>query len=109
LHQMDPQVRRQRTLEAVRRTLLGETLNQPVALILEDLHWIDGETEAFLELVSESIASARFLLLVNHRPEYDHVWGNFAYFTELRLDPLREDDSGVLLTGLLGDDPNLDP
>ena len=45
-------------------------------LIFEDLHWIDSQTQALLDLLADSIASARVLLLVNYRPEYRHEWSN---------------------------------
>src|SRR5207247_1809583 len=70
LQQMDPQIRRRRTFEALKRVFLRESLNQPLILIFEDLHWIDTETQSFLDTLSESVASARILLLVNYRPEY---------------------------------------
>ena len=88
LQQMDPQIRRRRTFEAIKRLLVRESLNQPLILIFEDLHWLDSETQAFLTLLSESVATARILLLVNYRPEYRHEWGNKTYYTQLRLDPL---------------------
>src|SRR5215813_1486890 len=74
LQQMDGQVRRKRILEAIKRLLLRESLNQPLLLIFEDLHWLDAETQAFLQLLSESIATASILLLVNYRPEYHASW-----------------------------------
>src|SRR6266852_2283389 len=46
LAQMDPQIKRRRTLEAIKRVILRESLNQPAVVIFEDLHWIDGETQA---------------------------------------------------------------
>src|SRR5262249_20493023 len=70
LQQMDPQIRRQRTFAALKQLLVRESLNQPLILIFEDLHWIDTETQGFLDTLSESVASARILLLVNYRPEY---------------------------------------
>jgi len=102
LPQMDAQVRRQRTLEAVKRILLRETLDQPLALICEDLHWFDPDSQAFLDLLVESVATARFLLLVNYRPEYHHGWGSKTYYTQLRLDPLGRAEAGELLAALLG-------
>ncbi len=75
LQQMDPQLRRRRTFDAIKKLLLRESLNQPLILIFEDLHWIDSETQGFLDLLSESVASARILLLTNYRPEYRHEWG----------------------------------
>ena len=104
LVQMDPQIRRQRTLEAVKRVLVRETLDQPCVVIFEDLHWIDSETQAFLELLSESAATARLLLLVNYRPEYAHGWGSKTYYTQLRLDPLGEEEARELLAALLGEE-----
>jgi predicted ATPase len=84
----DPPQRRQRTLEAIKRLLLRESQVQPLCLIFEDLHWIDAETQALLDSLMESLPTARLLLLVNYRPEYQHGWGNKTYYTQLRLDPL---------------------
>jgi predicted ATPase len=64
---MDPQIRRQRTLEAIKRLLLRETRNHPLLIVIEDLHWVDNETQAFLASLAESIAGARLLLLVSYR------------------------------------------
>ena len=50
LAQMDAQIRRRRTLEAIKRILLRESMNQPLILIFEDLHWIDSETQALLDI-----------------------------------------------------------
>ena len=72
---LDPAQRRQRTLDAVKRLLLRESQNQPLLVVFEDLHWIDAETQALLDSLVESLPSARVLLLVNYRPEYQHGWG----------------------------------
>jgi predicted ATPase len=76
---VDPGQRRQRTLDAVKRLLLREAREQPLLLIFEDLHWIDGETQALLDSLVESLGSARVLVLVNYRPEYQHAWGGKTY------------------------------
>src|SRR5262249_44584257 len=80
LYQMDPQIRRRRTFEALKRLFVRESLNQPLILIFEDLHWIDSETQGFLDMLSESVASARLLVLGNYRPEYRHDWGHKTYY-----------------------------
>src|SRR6516165_7317570 len=79
--QMDPEIRRRRTREAIKRILLRESLNQPLIVVFEDLHWIDSDTQAFLNVLVEAIANARILLLVNYRPEYRHEWANRTYYT----------------------------
>src|SRR5215472_12347620 len=109
LAQMDAQIRRRRTHEAVKRLLLRESLNQPLMVIFEDLHSIDDETQAFLNLMAEGIANAPVLLLVNYRPEYTHAWGSKTYYTQLRLDPLAKESAEAMLTTLLGSDASLAP
>ena len=106
---LDPPQRRQRTLEAVKRLLLRESQIQPLLLIFEDLHWIDTETQALLDGLIESLPTARILLLVNYRPEYQHGWGSKTYYTQLRIDPLPPESAEELLTALLGQDRTLDP
>ena len=97
LQQMDPQIRRRRTFEALKKLFLRESLNQPLILIFEDLHWIDSETQGFLDILSESVASAKLLLLTNYRPEYRHEWGQKTYYTQLRLAPLGKAEAEELL------------
>ena len=104
---MDAQIRRQRTFDALKKLFLRESLNQPLILVFEDLHWIDTETQGFLDSVSESVASANLLLLVNYRPEYRHEWGTKTYYTQLRLAPLGKAEAEELLTFLLGNDHSL--
>jgi len=107
--QLDPPQRRQRMLDALKRVLLRESQVQPLLLVFEDLHWIDSETQALLNSLVESLPTARLLLLVNYRPEYQHGWGSKTYYTQLRLDPLPPISADELLQGLLGDDPSLKP
>jgi class 3 adenylate cyclase/predicted ATPase len=109
LTQMDPQIKRRRTLDALKRLVLRESLNQAVVIIFEDLHWIDGETQVFLDLLADSIASARVLMLVNYRPEYRHEWNNKTYYSQLRLDPLGRESAAEMLSSLLGDGAELNP
>src|SRR5712691_10786128 len=107
--QLDPPQRRQRTLDALKRVLLHESQVQPLLLVFEDLHWIDSETQALLNSLVESLPSARLLLLVNYRPEYQHGWGSKTYYAQLRLDPLSPVSAEEFLHALLGDDASLKP
>jgi class 3 adenylate cyclase len=104
---MDARIRRRRTLEAIKRIIIRESLEQPLVLIFEDLHWIDAETQELLDLLVDSVASARILMLVNYRPEYHHAWGNRTCYTQLRLDPLGGRSADDMLHALLGGDASL--
>jgi class 3 adenylate cyclase/tetratricopeptide (TPR) repeat protein len=105
--QLDPPQRRQRTRDALKRVLLRESQVQPLLLVCEDLHWIDSETQALLDSMVESLPTARILLLVNYRPEYQHGWGSKTFYTQIRLDPLPPARADELLQALLGTDPSL--
>jgi class 3 adenylate cyclase/tetratricopeptide (TPR) repeat protein len=105
---LDPAQRRLRILDAVKRLLLREAQSQPLLVVFEDLHWIDSETQAFLEGFVERLPTANLLLLINYRPEYQHRWGGKSYYTELRLDALPRQGADELLMALLGADATVE-
>jgi predicted ATPase/class 3 adenylate cyclase len=107
LAQMDGQIKKRRTLEAIKRIVLRESLNQPLMVIFEDLHWIDEQTQGLLNLLADSIGTAKILLLVNYRPEYSHQWNSKTYYIQLRLDPLGKESAEEMLSALLGDSKDL--
>jgi DNA-binding NtrC family response regulator/tetratricopeptide (TPR) repeat protein len=106
---LDPSQRRQRTLGAVKRLLHCETRIRPLLVVFEDLHWIDAETQTFLDTLVDSVSTARLFLLSSYRPEYRHAWRSKANYTQLRLDPLPPESAEELLDALLGHDALLDP
>ena len=106
---MDPQLRKQRTLDAIKRLLVRESLAQPLMVIFEDLHWFDTESLEFLTLLADSLANLKILMLLNHRPEFAHQWGGKSYYRQLRLDPLEADMAEELLSALLTDAGELRP
>ena len=105
---MDPQIRQQRTRDAIKRVIVRESLVQPMVVIFEDLHWIDSQTQTLLDLVADSIGNTRVLLLVNYRPEYRHQWANKSYYLQLRLAALGQESASELLAALLGESVELD-
>ena len=106
---LDPPQKRQRTLEAIKQLLLRESQVRPLLLLLEDLHWIDSETQAVLDSLVESLPASRILLLVNYRPEYQHGWGRKGYYREIRVAALPLQSAEELLDALLGEDQSLQP
>ena len=102
LAQMDGQSKKRRTLKAIKRIVLRESLNRPLMVIFKDLHWIDEATQEFLNLLADSIGTGKILLLINYRPEYSHQWNSKTYYTQLRLDPLGKESAEEMLSALLG-------
>jgi len=109
LANMEARRRHQRTLEAAVGLFLRESLNQPLFLILEDLHWIDPETQGFLDLMASSIAASPILMLVNYRLEYRHDWGRYSHYSEVVLNPLATDSAEEMLASMLGRGSGIDP
>jgi len=105
---LEPPQRRQRTLDAVRYVLLGGSAAGPICLVVEDLHWIDAETQAVLDSLVEALPKTRALLLVTYRPEYAHGWASKTYYAQIPVEPLSPDNAGRLTRILLGDDARLE-
>jgi class 3 adenylate cyclase/tetratricopeptide (TPR) repeat protein len=106
---LDPVIRRQHLHEAVRQVLLRESREQPLVVVFEDLHWIDGETQALLDGLIERLPTAHVCVLVNYRPEYRHAWGSKTYYTQVRLDALAPASAAELLDALIGGDDSVQP
>ncbi len=105
---VDPEARRRRLLATLNRLVKARSLAAPALIVLEDVHWIDRGSAAFLENLVPGIAGMRTLLLVTYRPEYRGSWQRQAHATELRLQSLDQEDADLLLSSLLGDDPSVD-
>jgi class 3 adenylate cyclase/tetratricopeptide (TPR) repeat protein len=106
---MDPQLRKARTLDAVASLLLAEAVNRPLLLMVEDLHWLDDESQALLDWLADLISGSRILLLVSYRPEYAYRWGDKAWCTRLRLESLEGGSAHEMLSAILGDNRALAP
>lgn len=104
---LSPPQRRRRMIDAVKSLLFMASERTPLALLFEDLHWVDGETLVLLDSLVESLVHHRILLLITYRPEFQHAWGHRACYLQVRVDPLREAGARQLLTALLGSDPGL--
>jgi class 3 adenylate cyclase/tetratricopeptide (TPR) repeat protein len=104
-----PAQRRRLTLEALQAVLLAESEVQPLLLVVEDLQWIDPETQMLLEALVDCVPSMRILLIVTYRPEYAHAWAGKPHYQELRLDVLAPGPVDELLDALVGPDADLGP
>jgi class 3 adenylate cyclase len=104
---MDPEARERELFGIVRRIIRARSIREPTVILIEDLHWMDGGSEAFLEHAVETVASTRTLLLVNFRPEYHAGWMQKSYYHQLPLLPLGPEAIRELLQDLLGRDSSL--
>lgn len=99
------EVLKSRTLEPLRQLALGACRRQPLALVVEDLHWIDRSSEEYLALLAEKISGAPILLLASYRPEYRPVWGDAEHVTEIALHQLSREASLAIVEAVLAGSP----
>jgi tetratricopeptide (TPR) repeat protein len=105
---LDPAVRRQRTIDALKRFILQLSKLRPLIVLFEDLQWMDVESQAMLEALVEVLSTAPILLLVTYRNEYEHGWGTRAFYSQIRVEPLPPKTVEIFLSELLGSDANLE-
>jgi class 3 adenylate cyclase len=103
---MDPEARQRQLFAVLRRLVQRDDAEGPAVTLIEDLHWIDAGSEAYLEQWVEAISGGRGLLLVNFRPEYRAGWMQKSYYHQLPLLPLGIEATRELLEDLLGSDPS---
>jgi len=100
---MDPDAHRKRLLAFVRQLFEARSTKQAAVLYLDDLHWIDDESDAFLAQIVEAIAPTRTMLLLNFRPEYQAAWMNRTDYRRIPVLPLGPGAIDEMLSHLLGD------
>src|SRR3984893_13239444 len=86
--QLDPQRRKEKTLEALLAQLAGLAAERPVLMVFEDVHWIDPISLELLELTVERVPSLPVLLVITFRPEFPSPWTGDADVTTLALNRL---------------------
>ncbi|MBI4515210.1 MAG: AAA family ATPase, partial [Deltaproteobacteria bacterium] len=105
---VDPEARRRRVLDFVRRLFAARSAREAAVLLIDDLHWIDAQSDEFIAQIVDSVAATRTLLLLNFRPEYDAAWMARPDHHRIPLRPLGAEAADELLRDLLGGDPSLE-
>ena len=70
--------------------------------MVENLHWSDPTSEAWLASLVERLPEAAVLLLGTYRPGYQPAWGAHAAVTQVAVPALRARDSRTVVQAVLG-------
>ncbi|HEY7493720.1 MAG TPA: AAA family ATPase, partial [Candidatus Tectomicrobia bacterium] len=100
-----PEVCRARTFEALHQLGVASSQQQPCILAVEDGHWADATSEAYLAALAERLAGFPILLLVTFRPGYRPPWLGLPYATQIALQPLKPDESRQIVRAILHQTP----
>jgi class 3 adenylate cyclase len=106
---LNPQLRRERTFDALIRWVLVLASTRPVLGVLEDAHWADPSTLELLDLLAARMDSVPLLLVMTYRPEFRAPWAGQAHVTELRLSRLDRRDNAALVEQIAGGPDKLAP
>jgi class 3 adenylate cyclase/tetratricopeptide (TPR) repeat protein len=99
---LEPQQRREKVFEAFRSLLIIESLNRPLVIVIEDLHWVDRTSEELITYLIDGLANSHILLILLYRPEYIPAWVSKSYYTQIHVDQLPMDASSQLVQAILG-------
>jgi class 3 adenylate cyclase/tetratricopeptide (TPR) repeat protein len=102
LPNLSPQRKKERTLEALIRQLVGLARRQPMLVVFEDAHWSDPTSRELLDLTVERVYSLPVLLIVTFRPEFQPPWTGQPQVTMLALNRLDRRDRTVLVEQIAG-------
>src|ERR1700730_2033791 len=97
----NPEAVKAKTFEIFRQVTIKLSLERPLVLVLEDLHWVDKISEEFLGFLAENIGDTRILMLPTYRPGYRPPWIGKSYAGQLPVQPLSRDDSFNVVRSVL--------
>jgi predicted ATPase len=94
---LTPEAVRTRTFDTLKQMSLNGSQQGPLIVEIEDLHWIDQTSEAYLASLVDSLPGAAILLLISYRPGYRPPWIDKSYVTQLSLRSLTLHDSATVV------------
>ncbi len=103
----DGPVRRRRIVALIRTIVDTSCRKAPLILVVEDLHWLDGETEQLLQALVDDLATLPLLMITTYRPDYAAEFVGRSVFHLVRLEPLSSSETRELVECLIGPDPEL--
>lgn len=104
---LNPAQRRRRIGEALLWLVRRRLQAGPFVLVLEDVFLADRESQRLFEALIPRLQGLPVLICVSYRPDFEHQWGQAAWFVEHLLEPLRDGEMLALARALVGDDPSV--
>jgi class 3 adenylate cyclase/tetratricopeptide (TPR) repeat protein len=99
---LEPQQRRQKTLEALTAQMEALSRQKPVLMIFEDAHWTDPTSLETFGRVVDRVRSLPVLLIVTFRPEFEPPWIGRPYVAALTINRLAQHDIEAMIDRVVG-------
>jgi class 3 adenylate cyclase/tetratricopeptide (TPR) repeat protein len=100
LARLTPEAIKTHTFDTLKQMSLQGSQRRPLIFEVEDLHWIDQTSEAYLASLVESMAGAAILLLTTYRPGYRPPWLDKSYTAQLVLRSLALPDAFTVVRSI---------
>ncbi len=101
---LDPALRGQMTAAAIRGLILAESRQRLLLLAIDNIERADSATLAAIGLLAAAVGSHAILLVVSHRPDFQHGWSGMEAFRPLKLDSFSAAESDELVDRLVAAD-----
>jgi class 3 adenylate cyclase/predicted ATPase len=102
---LTPQLRRQKTIDALIFQLEVLTRSSPVLMIFEDAHWTDPSSLEVFSRTVDQITTRPVLLIMTFRPEFEPPWIGRPHVTALTINRLGQREVGDIIDAMIGSNP----
>ena len=99
---LDPQQRRQRTLESLLNQIEALSRSTPVLMVFEDAHWTDPTSLELVGRIVDRIEALRVLLVITFRPEFEPPWIGLPHMTAITINRLGRRDIDAIIDRIVG-------
>ncbi len=99
---VSPQKQREHALALLVEIAVRAARVTPLVLVIEDAHWSDPSTLAFIDLLRAGMSGAPILTVVTFRPTFTPPWTAGEGVTRIELTRVADDDARRIIRTLAG-------
>lgn len=100
--EMAPQRQKHRTIALLIERIARASLERPVVMLIEDIHWIDPSSLEVLDALVERVQELPVLAVMTFRPEFVPQWGGHGHVTMHSLNRLGRSDGRTIAERVTG-------
>lgn len=101
LKNLDVRDKRKKTLEAIKNLVLADSKKIPLVYVVENLHWIDGASQEFINFLIDNIPNSKIMLILTSRPGYSVRWGEKSYHIQIAPSRLKNNEVEEMIRFIL--------
>lgn len=105
LPSMSPERQKQRTLQLLATIVVSFAAEQPLTMVVEDLHWIDPTSKQLLAEIIGQVPTVPLFMLLTARVGFEPSWTPQSYVTPLMLTRLSRSETEQMINQLAGGKP----